>query len=90
MKQPANCKYTPLEEHLRELSKTKTALTLSFEQIETAMHSPLPKSARERLTWWDNDVHSTLSHKFAWLHAGWKVERVDLAEKRVRFVRGPK
>jgi hypothetical protein len=87
MKQPANCKYTPLEEHMRELSKTKTTLALSFEQIEAAMHSPLPKSARERLTWWDNEVTSTLSHKFAWLHAGWRVATVDLVKRSVRFVR---
>ena len=86
MKQPKNCKYTPLKDHLRDLSATNTTLTLSFEQIETAMHSPLPKSAYARLTWWGNEVNSTLSHKNAWLHAGWKVETVDLAEKWVRFV----
>jgi hypothetical protein len=90
MTQPENCKYTPLEDHLRDLAASKTTLTLSFDQIEAVMHAPLPKSAYERLNWWDNQVHSLLSHKFAWLHAGWKVETVDLAEKRVRFVRSTK
>ena len=51
------------------------------------MHSPLPKSACTRLTWWDNTVNSTLSHKHAWLHAGWQVEQVDLSAKWVRFIR---
>jgi hypothetical protein len=87
MKQPAYCKYTPLENHLRLLSATQSVLTLSFEQIEAAMDSGLPKSARLRLTWWDNVVHSTLSHKHAWLHAGWQVEEVNLSAKWVRFIR---
>ncbi len=51
------------------------------------MGSKLPKSAYDRLTWWDNSVQSTLSHKHAWLHAGWQVERIDLPGKLVRFVR---
>jgi hypothetical protein len=89
MKQPVNCKYTPFETYLRELSATQSALTLTFEQIEVAMNSLLPKSAHERLTWWDNEVHSTLSHKNAWLNAGWKVDTVNLFEKWVRFVRNP-
>jgi hypothetical protein len=87
MKQPAHCKYTPLENHLRDLSSTQKALILSFEQVEQAMQSTLPKSAYLRLGWWDNAVQSTLSHKHAWLHAGWQVEKVDLSGKWVRFVR---
>jgi hypothetical protein len=87
MKPPAHCKYTPLENHLRILSATESVLTIFFEQIEMAMQSKLPKSAYLRLSWWDNAVHSTISHKHAWLHAGWQVEQVDLSGKWVRFVR---
>jgi hypothetical protein len=88
MKRPdSECKYSPLETHLRALAATQNELTLSFEQIERAMDSPLPKSAYERLTWWDNEIHSTLSHKYAWLNAGWKVETADLSKKRVRLIR---
>jgi hypothetical protein len=87
MKQPDNCKYTPLENHLRLLAATQPELTLSFEQIEAAMHSRLPKSAYDRLSWWDNVVQSTLSHKHAWLHTGWQVDKVDLSGKLVHFVR---
>jgi hypothetical protein len=87
MKHPANCKYTSLETHLRELSGTHETLQLTFDQIEDAMGSSLPKSAYARLSWWDNAIHSTLSHKYAWLHAGWEVEVVDLSSKWVRYFR---
>jgi hypothetical protein len=87
MKQPAYCKFTPLETCLSALSGAHQTIKLTFSQIEHAMGSPLPKSAFVRHTWWDNAVHSTLSHKYAWLHAGWEVEAVDLSSKWVRFVR---
>jgi hypothetical protein len=87
MKQPVNCKYTPLENHLRMLSATQESLTLTFDQIEQAMQSKLPKSAYLRLAWWDNEIHSTLSHKYAWLHAGWQVAKVDLGIHSVIFIR---
>jgi hypothetical protein len=80
------CKYTPLEARLRDFPKGQDALTLSFEQIEQAMNSPLPKSAYIRLTWWNNKVHTGLSHKNAWLNAGLNVAEVNLLEKWVRFV----
>jgi hypothetical protein len=87
MKPSASCKYTPLEDYLRTLSPTQTILAFPFEKIETILHSRLPKSAYVRLTWWDNSVNGTLSHKHAWLKAGWSVERVDLLGKLVRFKR---
>ena len=87
MKQHEHCKYTPLENHLRLLAATQATLTLSFAEIEQVMHSKLPNSAYLRLTWWDNFVLGTLSHKHAWLHAGWQVERVDLTARWVCFVR---
>jgi hypothetical protein len=85
--QPAHCKYTPFEVYLREIPVNQNTLTLSFEQIERAMNNPLPKSAYERLTWWSNEIHTGLSHKNAWLNAGWNVESVDLAGKWVQFIR---
>jgi hypothetical protein len=82
-----HCKYTPLEDQLRLLSATQTALKLSFDEIEQVMQSKLPKSASLRLSWWDNTVMGTLSHKHAWLHAGLQVEQVDLSGRWVRFIR---
>jgi hypothetical protein len=87
MRQPAHCKYTPFEVYLREIPVHQNTLTLSFEQVERAMNNPLPKSAYGRLTWWSNEIHTGLSHKNAWLNTGWNVESVDLAGKRVQFIR---
>jgi hypothetical protein len=88
LKQPAHCKYTPLEAWFRQMPAAQRELNLAFSQIEQVMDKPLPKSAYQRQTWWDNEVHATLSHKNAWLHAGWKVAAVELAEQKVRFRRG--
>ena len=87
IKQPAHCKYTSFETYLCGIPANQTALMLSFIQIEQVMNSSLPKSAYERLTWWNNEVHAGLSHKNAWLNAGWNVEIADLAGKWVQFVR---
>jgi hypothetical protein len=87
VKQPASCKYTPLESYFRSLPASQTELVLSINQIETIMQSKLPRSAYERGTWWDNEVHSTLSHKNAWLHAGWNVKSTDLEGQKIKFVR---
>ncbi len=86
MNQPEKCKYTPLENYFRLLSVTRRKLTLTFEQIQDVLQSALPKSAYERLTWWDNTVQGTISHKNAWLHAGWLVDKVDLPGRKVDFV----
>lgn len=86
-KQPAHCKYTPLESYFRSLPADQRKLDLTFSQVEKAMQSKLPRSAYERATWWDNEVHSTLSHKNAWLNAGWKVRSADLTNQKIGFVR---
>ena len=88
MKQPAHCKYTPFETWLRDIPASQEELTMTFAEIEQVMANTLPNTAYTRLTYWTNEVNSGLSHKNAWLHAGWKVESADLAEKRVTFVRG--
>jgi hypothetical protein len=88
MKQPAHCKYTPFETYLREVPAGQRELTLTFEQIEQVMASRLPKTAYERLTYWTNEVPAGLSHRNAWLHAGWTVSATSLSEKWVTFVRG--
>jgi hypothetical protein len=78
MKQPEHCKYTPFEDYLWAVPDDLETLTLSFAEIEAILNSPLPKSARERLTWWNNEAGAGLSHKNAWLNAGWNVEAADL------------
>ena len=87
MTPPSQCKYAPLEAYFRARPFEQNELALSFAQIETILGSPLPKSAYSRLTWWDNETTSELSHKNAWLNGLWRVANVDLAEQTVHFAR---
>ena len=41
-------KYSPLEEHLRNLPASQRQVKLSFAQIETILKSKLPESAQEQ------------------------------------------
>ena len=61
-------------------------ITLSFEQVEGIIGSPLPLSARTFRAWWANNTVGH-SHSILWLEAGWRVESVDLSEEWVRFAR---
>jgi hypothetical protein len=80
-------KYTPLEEHLRELPLTQKEATMTFEQIESILGSALPASAHEDVRWWEHETEGNHVNTRAWANAGWQVEEVDVKKKRVRFVR---
>ena len=63
-------------------------MSLTFVQIEKILEHPLPNSASLHQAWWSNTA--THSHADAWMSIGWKTRGVNLAEKRVVFVRnGP-
>jgi CBS domain-containing protein len=64
--------------------QTAEQVSLTFEQIEGIMNSPLPSSALQLRAWWAND---RVSHapSLLWLEAGWKVAYVDLGERQVVF-----
>lgn len=87
MKQPGQNKYTSLENYLWTIPNEQEELSLSFAEIEEILNGPLPKLAYERLAWWDNNIGAGVSHKNAWLGAGWKVAEADLVGKSVRFIR---
>ena len=61
-------------------------ISLTFEQIEGIIRSPLPDSALLLRAWWANDRIGHY-HSILWLEAGWKVTYVDLGEKQVIFAR---
>jgi CBS domain-containing protein len=61
-------------------------VSLTFEQIEGILRSPLPDSAYQLRAWWAND-RVAHTHSILWLKAGWKVAYVDLGERQVAFVR---
>ena len=80
-------KYTPLENHLRELPGTQNEVTLSFEEIERILNGKLPPSAYESRKWWEHETEGNHINKRSWSNAGWKIESLDIKEKWVKFVR---
>ena len=80
-------KYTPLENHLRDLPKNQREVTLRFEEIERILKSTLPSSAYEDRRWWDKETEGNHVSARSWSNAGWRVESVDVSRKQVILVR---
>jgi len=80
-------KYTPLEDYLRALPKSKKEVRLSFEQIEVILKFKLPSSAYEDERWWMHEKEGNHVNLRAWTTAGWRVESVEVHKKRARLVR---
>ena len=79
-------KYAPLGRHLQALPASRSRVTLSYADIEWIIGEPLPPSATEHHhQWWANQSQGSRAPH--WDAAGFKVDRVDLARRRVRFVR---
>lgn len=78
-------RYEPLKQFLSRQSGNE--LPLSFKDVEQMIRVPLPKSAREYRPWWANNAGGSHVQAQAWLEAGWRTERVDMAAERVVFVR---
>ena len=80
-------RYAPLEKYLRELPESRKAVTLDFEEIERILDVKLPASAYEDDRWWLHEKEANHVESRSWTKAGWKVERADVGQKRVTFVR---
>lgn len=80
-------KYTPFEDYLRGLPKSKRIVTLAFEQIEGILKFKLPASAYEDERWWLHEKEANHINTRAWTNAGWKVKRVDVKTKQARLAR---
>jgi hypothetical protein len=80
-------KYTPLQNYLSGLPAHQNDVTLTFEQIEGILKSPLPYSAYESLTWWTHEKEGNHVDARAWFTAGWQIDTVDMEKKWVRFIR---
>ena len=78
-------KYEPLNRFLS--AQAAGEVPLSFAEVERTLGFRLPKSARQYAPWWANEVEGGHVQARAWLGAGWKTSRVDLAGERVVFVR---
>ena len=77
-------KYDPLKAILTLDGRARIELT--FAQIDAAVGG-LPRSATEYREWWANQKPPPVQAD-AWRGAGYRVEHVDFANRRVRFVRG--
>ena len=81
---PIDSKYAPLTHHLKGLASNE--INMSFRDIERVVGTPLPNSARRHRAWWSNNpTNSGITH--AWLAAGYRTARVDLAGETLSFVR---
>jgi len=80
-------KYAPLENYLRDLSESQKEVTLGFDQIEGILNSKLPSSAYEDHRWWEHATEGNHVTARAWTKAGWKIESLDVNEKRVQLIR---
>ena len=76
-------KYAPLAAYLR--SSGQDSLTMSFDDVGRIIGATLPESARHRAWWSNNPTNSVMTR--AWLDAGYKTEKVDMAGKTLVFVK---
>ena len=79
-------KYEPLKRFL--IDQTGHQAPMSFADVERALGARLPRSARQYAPWWANETDGGHVQARAWLEAGWKTSRVDVAGEKLVFVRG--
>ena len=80
-------KYEPLTHYLE--NRPDEIWDARFAEVERVLGFPLPASAHEYPAWWANQEPGH-SQTRGWRDAGWETGRVDLAGKRLRFVRSRK
>lgn len=78
-------KYEPLKRYLEGMFQ-HGEVRLSFAEIEKILDFSLPRSASNHQAWWSN-TRVGHSHAAAWLDAGWRTARLDLAGRGVSFVK---
>lgn len=77
-------KYGPLEHFLK--SRETDEVPMTFADIERVIGRPLPQKASGHRAWWSNNPSNNVMTK-AWLAAGYRTERVDIAARRLVFRR---
>ena len=60
-------------------------ISLTFTEIEEAVGSPLPATARKHRAWWSNTERNSQAR--AWMGEGFTVVGVDMDNERVSFAR---
>jgi hypothetical protein len=79
-------RYARLADWLMKRRGTETSVTVTFDEIEVLIQSPLPRSAFAHRSWWAND---SVSHpqSLNWLDVGWRVANLNLTNRVVTFSR---
>ena len=77
-------KYAALEGHLRNSGQDTVPMT--FADIERVIGADLPPSAFKHRPWWSNNPSNSVITN-SWLKAGYKTENVDMAGKKLVFVK---
>lgn len=79
-------KYQPLLDYLRR--SDEQTVTLTIDEIEAILNTPLPSSARQNRGWWGNRTKGALQAN-AWMEAGYLVEQIDLSQQQITFRKPP-
>jgi hypothetical protein len=74
-------KYSNLGKFLHE--QKRSAIPMTFAEVEKVIGQPLPRSARYP-AWWSNNPSNNVMTR-VWLEAGFKTEQVDTQAKKVVF-----
>jgi hypothetical protein len=74
-------KFSMLEEYFRQKNDGK--FTLTFDEIEKIIETPLCGSAKKYTAYWYRRGDSQIS--YAWLVNGYKIQKIDLEKKRVVY-----
>lgn len=77
-------KYEPLKNFL--VGSTTSEVPMKFSEIEEVIGAKLPPVAFKHRAWWSNNPSNSVI-TLAWLEAGYKTERVDMASQRLVFRR---
>ena len=77
-------KYSPLSAYLREQPFAEIPMT--FAEIERVIGAKLPEKSQAHRAWWSNNPSNSVMTK-AWLDAGYRTERVDMAGRKLVFKR---
>jgi hypothetical protein len=76
--------YDPLSQYLTKNAGLRIPMT--FRDVEAVLGRKLPASAYRHRPWWANEARGH-SHAKAWLEAGYETQQVDMAGKKLVFVR---
>jgi hypothetical protein len=80
-------KYLPLARRLLSLDSKTREVEFPFAELEKIVGAHFPPEARQYPNWWANQKSGNRAQSFAWMAAGWIVDRLDIKARLVRMKR---